>query len=149
MFIDTLVGIVVLGVIAVVIVKVISKRQLQQIAKEKNAPQLNIKKMLKEEEWQFILKKIAVKVLNFYEHIVAWFKEPARLETIKNNNNNILAISIKEKLDNGKYNVINCLYDKEEERLIDASKHAVVFTADSLDLETLSKFGDKEMILIR
>jgi hypothetical protein len=106
----------------------------------------SIKKLLKD-VWQFI-KKIAVKVLKFFKDIVAWFKKPDVLEQLKNNDK-IIAVSIKEKLDNGKYNVVNCLYDTEEDELVDTSKSTVVFTADSLSSKTLSEFGDKEMILIR
>lgn len=106
----------------------------------------SIKKLLKD-AWQLI-KKFAVKVLNFFENIVAWFKKPDVLEQIKNNEK-IIAVSIKEKLVTGDYSVINCLYDKEEDRLIDASENAVVFTANSLDSDTLSRFDNKEMIILQ
>jgi hypothetical protein len=49
--IATLVGIVVLGVIVVVIVDIISKRQLKQITRERDACELKIKQLYKDGDY--------------------------------------------------------------------------------------------------
>jgi hypothetical protein len=95
--------------------------------------------------WDF-LKKIAVKVLNFVKNIKNWFLDPVRLIKLEENRN-LLAASIKERLDSGNYNVVNCLFDKEKNELIE--EDTVIIQCEQLDNETLSAFKDKDMIILR
>ena len=96
--------------------------------------------------WEFI-KKIFLKIVNFVTNIVSFFKDPQRLKKLQEDKNRI-AISIKENLDNGKFNVVNCLYDKTTEEIIDMETDALGINAESLDEETKQHFGDKEMIVL-
>lgn len=96
--------------------------------------------------WEFI-KKIFLKIVNFVTNIVSFFKDPQRLKKLQEDKNRI-AISIKENLDNGKFNVINCLYDKTTEEIIDMETDALGINAESLDEETKQHFGDKDMIVL-
>jgi len=89
------------------------------------------------------IKKIIVKVLNFFKNIVSWFKEPSRLRKIKEDKNK-MAIVIKEKMKNGDYEVINVLFDKNESEILDAE----VISAGDIDQETHNKFKDKDMVIL-
>lgn len=93
--------------------------------------------------WNYI-KKIVLKIINFIKNIISWFKNRDRLEQIKRNDN-LLAVSIKEKMNDGNYNVVNCLFDEDENKIVEAE----VMQSGSLDLETRSQFGNKEMILLK
>ena len=97
--------------------------------------------------WEFI-KKIFVKVLNFVNNIVKFFKDPDRLRTLKEDSNK-LAISIKEHLDNGEYHVVDCLFDKETEQIYDMEEDALGIEAESLDKQTQQIFGDRDMIILK
>lgn len=57
------------------------------------------------------IKKFFVKVLNFVNNIVSFFKKPKIFNKLVYNND-LMAVSIKENIENGKYNLVNCLYDK-------------------------------------
>ncbi len=96
--------------------------------------------------WEFI-KKIFLKIVNFVTNIVSFFKDPQRLKKLQEDKNRI-AISIKENLDNGKFNVVNCLYDKTTEEIVDMETDALGIDAESLDEETKQHFGDKDMIVL-
>ena len=61
---------------------------------------------------------------------------------------NRIAISIKENLDNGQFNIVNCLYDKTTEEIVDMETDAQGIEAESLDEETKQHFGDKDMIVL-
>ena len=105
----------------------------------------DIKALLKE-LWEFI-KKITLKIFNFIKNIVNWFKEPSRLDKLKDEN--VIAVAIKEKLVSGDYQVVNCLFNKESEKLVDVKEDAVVYTAENLDAEARKQFGDKDMLVIQ
>lgn len=96
--------------------------------------------------WEFI-KKIFLKIVNFVTNIVSFFKDPQRLKKLQEDKNRI-AISIKENLDNGQFNVVNCLYDKTMEEIVDMETDALGINAESLDEETKQHFGDKDMIVL-
>lgn len=96
--------------------------------------------------WEFI-KKIFLKVVNFIKNIVLFFKDPERLKKLQEKEN-LIAVSIKEKLDSGNFKIVNCLYDKETEEVIDMEMDAIGIEAESLDEETKQKFGDKDMIVL-
>jgi len=96
------------------------------------------------------IKKIFVKILNFFNHIVSWFKNASRVKKLKEERD-VVAVAIKEKLDNGDYNVVNCLFDKEKDEIVvdNGETQAEVITTESLDNETLKNFGDKDMIVLQ
>lgn len=94
--------------------------------------------------WEFI-KKIILKIVDFAKNIVSFFNDPQRLKKLQEDKN-IIAISIKENLDNGQFNIVNCLYDKATGKMVDMETDALGINAESLDEETKQKFGDKDMI---
>ena len=96
--------------------------------------------------WEFI-KKIFLKIVNFVTNIVSFFKDPQRLKKLQEDKNRI-AISIKENLNNGQYNMLNVLYDKTTEEIVDMETDALGIDAESLDEETKQHFGDKDMIVL-
>ena len=104
-------------------------------------------KSLLMEVWELI-KKIVVAIISFVSNIVSFFKEPSRLRKLQENQNRI-AVAIKEKLDKGDYQVINCLFDKQENKLVDPEEDAEVITAEQLDAETKRAFGRKSMLLLQ
>ena len=97
--------------------------------------------------WEFI-KKIFLKIINFFKNIANWFQEPDRLKKIESDKK-VIAVTIKENLENGNFNVVNCLYNKETEELVDVKEDVLSITAEQLDSQTSSNFGDKEMIILR
>jgi hypothetical protein len=105
----------------------------------------SIKSILKS-VWNY-LKKIYLKIVSFFKNIVSFFKEPNRLKEIKENQN-IIAVAIKENLKNGEYTVINCLFDKEKEELVNSEEDTLVINAENLDQDTKNSFGNKEMVIL-
>ena len=93
------------------------------------------------------IKKIILKIVDFAKNIVSFFKDPQRLKKLQEDKNRI-AISIKENLENGQYNLVNCLYDKTTEEIVDMETDALGIEAESLDEETKQHFGDKDMIVL-
>lgn len=104
-----------------------------------------IKKALKA-VWEFI-KKIFLRILNFLKNIAGFFKDASRLKKLKENSNAI-AVAIKEKLESGNYNVVNCLFDKQEGELIDYEEDCIINQAEKLDNDTIIQFGDKDMLIL-
>jgi len=98
---------------------------------------------LLKEAWDWI-KKVWVKIVNFFKNIVGWFQNPQRLKKLKEDKN-LTAVSIKQKLDNGDYQTIKCLFDEASNEIKDAE----VITSESLDNETLQNFGNKDMIVLK
>lgn len=96
--------------------------------------------------WAWI-KKIFLKILNFFKNIVSFFRTPNRLETIQKNQNTI-AVAIKEKLDNGDYQVCNCLFNKDTTTLVNPEEDAQVITSGNIDEETRQSFGNKDMVVL-
>ena len=92
------------------------------------------------------IKKIFLKVINFINNIRNFFRNPQRLNKLKDKD--LIAISIKENLENGQFNVVNCLYDKTTEEIVDMETDAQGIEAESLDEETKQHFGDKDMIVL-
>ena len=93
------------------------------------------------------IKKFFVKVLNFVNNIINFFRHPQRLNKLKEDRD-LIAISIKENLDNGKFNVVNCLYDKVLEDIVEVETDAIGIEAEKLDNDTRQKFGNKDMIVL-
>lgn len=97
--------------------------------------------------WDFI-NKIFVTVLNFVQNILNFFKNPSRLKKLKQDSNK-LAIAIKENLDNGEYRVVNCLFDKEEQTIVDMNDEAQGIEAKDMDYQTERTFGNRDMIILK
>lgn len=97
--------------------------------------------------WEWI-KKIVLKIVSFLKNIMGFFKDPNRLKKLKADQDRI-AVAIKENLANGNYQVVNCLYDKEKSELVTPEQDAEVITAEQLDAQTISNFGDKEMVVLQ
>ncbi len=93
------------------------------------------------------VKAVFIHLLSFSKHIINWFKDPKRLSNLRNNKNAI-AVTVKENLDNGNYNVVDCLFDKSTNEVIDISD-SVLYEAEDLDQETENAFGDKPMVVLQ
>ena len=104
-------------------------------------------KRLLADVWDLI-KKIFVAVVRFVQNIVSFFRDPSRLRKLQEDQNRI-AVSIKEKLDNGDYQVVNCLYDKADERLVSPETDCEAVTSQQLDKTTKDAFGDKDMLVVQ
>ena len=96
--------------------------------------------------WDFI-KRIFVRVINFTRNIVSFFKDPNRLRKLKEDSNKI-AVSVKQNLDNGNYKVVNCLFDKSSNTVVDLENQAIGIEAEDLDASTEECFGGKDMIIL-
>jgi len=97
--------------------------------------------------WQLI-KKVFLKLINFIANIVSFFKDPSRLQKLQEEKDRI-AVSIKENLANGNYQVINCLFDQATDQLVTPETDAEVISAEELDSETVENFGNKDMIVLK
>ena len=97
--------------------------------------------------WEWI-KKIVVAIISFVSNIISFFRNRSRLRKLQEDQNRI-AVAIKEKLENGDYQVVNCLYDKADENLVTPEEDAQVITSAQLDAETQRNFGSKDMIVLQ
>lgn len=97
--------------------------------------------------WEWI-KKIVVAIISFVSNIVSFFRDRNRLKKLQEDQNRI-AVAIKEKLDNGDYQVVNCLYDKQETELVTPEEDAMVITSRQLDAEIQRNFGNKDMLVLQ
>lgn len=93
------------------------------------------------------IKKFFVKVLNFVNNIVSFFKKPKIFNKLVYNND-LMAVSIKEKLNDGNFRVVNCLYDEITEDITDIETETIGIDAENLDNETKRQFGNKDMIVL-
>ncbi|CCB80112.1 hypothetical protein HBZC1_11260 [Helicobacter bizzozeronii CIII-1] len=94
--------------------------------------------------WEWV-KRIWTRILNFFKNIVAWFKDPNRLQRLKQNKK-VIATSIKERLDNGEYGVVNCLFNTATGEI---EGEAEGIESEQVDEETQRKFGNNEMIVLK
>lgn len=99
------------------------------------------------EELKRFGKWLLEKILNFAKNIKDFFLERSRKELLRKRKD-LLAVSIKERLGNGNYGVVNCLYDTDTEDIFDMEEAQDV-EAEQLDDETIRNFGDKEMIVLQ
>jgi carbonic anhydrase len=103
--------------------------------------------------WNWI-KKIVVTILNFFKHIVNWFKSKiskylaaiqekkvvpvvAKLETNINN-------ALKE----GKYKVVKCFYDLEKGKILNPEEDLEIVSADKADETTNQIFKDSDLVIL-
>lgn len=99
------------------------------------------------EVWDFI-KKIWVKIVNFAQNIVGFFKNPARLRQLQQDSD-LIAVSIKDNLDNGDYKVVNCLFDQSSNEIVDMQENAQGIEAEEIDDATMRAFGNKAMVVLQ
>ncbi len=92
-------------------------------------------------------KWLWTKIVNFVRNIRDFFREKRRLKLLRERAE-VIAVSIKENLDNGNYGCVNCLYDTDTEEVFDMEE-AQDIEAEQLDDETIRNFGDKEMIVLQ
>lgn len=97
--------------------------------------------------WNYI-KKIFVRIINFGKNIVSFFKNRNRLRKLEEERD-LIAVSIKENLGNNNYRVVNCLYDKAEEEVVDMEEDAIGIESNGIDSETKQSFGNKDMIVLK
>ena len=91
-------------------------------------------------------KWLLTRVLNFAKNIKAFFVDRMQ-RAILQKNKEVIACSIKEKLNNGNYGVVNCLYNQETEDVV-SMDYATEVEAEQLDAETALHFGNKDMIVL-
>lgn len=96
--------------------------------------------------WKFI-KHIFHKVLQFFAHIVSFFKELNRLRKLQQNKD-IIAAVVKDNLDSGNFNTTSCLFNKATGEVVDMEEDAQGIEAEELDADTQRNFGDKAMIVL-
>ncbi|MBR6021683.1 MAG: hypothetical protein IK066_04610 [Kiritimatiellae bacterium] len=101
---------------------------------------------LLQQAWEWI-KQIWVKICRFVRNIAAWFRDPRRLRKLKEDRAN-LAVAIKQRLDSGEYQVVNCLFNEERSELVDPETDAEVINAGDLDDELEDQFGDNDMLVL-
>ncbi len=99
------------------------------------------------EIWSYI-KHIFTRVLNFTKNIVNFFRNSSRLRKLQEDKD-LIAVAVKNNLDNGNYNTINCLFDKSTNEVVDMEEDAIGIESESIDDETENAFADKDMIIIQ
>lgn len=91
-------------------------------------------------------KTINVKSLGMKE-IISYFKNPKRLELLKNDENKI-AVAIKEKNNDDSYKLMCCIFDKQTNEVVNM-EDAGFYNAESLEQDLLEAFSDKAMIILQ
>lgn len=87
-------------------------------------------------------------VVRFFQEIVKFFKNKGRLAKLQCDKN-LLAVSVKQKLKNGNYKVVNCLFNEKTGELSNPEEDAQVIESEDLDTETKAQFGDEDMIILQ
>ena len=54
-----------------------------------------------------------------------------------------------ENLDNGKVRIINCLYDKNKEKVVNYEEDAIGYELEQMDSELARNFGNENMIILQ
>lgn len=95
-----------------------------------------------------LYKIVKILIIKFVQNILEYFKDPDRLKKMAENKN-IIAVAIKENLDNGNFNVINCLYDKKTETVVDIKKNALGYENTRMDTKLLEAFNGKDQLVLQ
>lgn len=93
------------------------------------------------------IKRFFVKILNFAKNILDFFKDPRRLRKLKEDKN-IIAVSIKQNLENGNYRTVNCFFDKKENEIVDMDDNALGIESEEIDAQTEKTFGNRDMVIL-
>lgn len=100
--------------------------------------------------WEWV-KKIFESLLNFGRNIVSWFQDPSRVRALEEDHDR-LAVVVKDRLDNGNYNTIKCLFNCRTNKIEGthnaSNKNAEGIESNDLDSETKKHFGNKEMLVL-
>ncbi|WP_104685153.1 hypothetical protein [Helicobacter bizzozeronii] len=97
--------------------------------------------------WKLLGDSVIFKeIISFRDDIVAWFKSPERLQYLQKNKK-VIAVSIKEKPNNGNHGVINCLFNTETEEI--DGKEVLGIKGKEIDEDTQKNFDDKDMIVLK
>ncbi|WP_104638475.1 hypothetical protein [Helicobacter bizzozeronii] len=97
--------------------------------------------------WKLLGDRVVFKeIISFKDDIVAWFKSPERLQHL-HKNKKVIAVSIKEKLNNGNHGVINCLFNTETQEIDGEEIQGI--EGKEIDEDTQKNFGDKNMIVLK
>lgn len=92
-------------------------------------------------EWIFL------PVIRFVENIVSFFTEDGRLEEIQRNKD-LLAVAIKRDLENGNYNVVNCLFNERTGKVVDYEENALAIESPEMDATARRHFRDKDLLIL-
>lgn len=100
--------------------------------------------------WKWV-KKIFESLLNFGRNIVSWFQDPSRARALEEDHDR-LAIVVKDRLDNGNYNTVKCLFNRRTNKIEgvhnESNNNAEGIESNDLDSETKKHFGNKEMLVL-
>ena len=94
--------------------------------------------------WNLIKNIVNTIITSFRDHIVRFFRE--RRNKI---DANTLAISIKSKLNSGDCSFVNCLYDQENNEIINPENDAQIVNYEQLDQQTKNAFNGKDMLVLK
>ena len=112
------------------------------------------------------LKKIWVAIVSFIRNIANWFKRKYQEVIQKRPNAKALSYKIKGKLESGDYSeldiglddteetlsekdyvIVNTFYDVDTDEILE--EYTEVIESDKLDDDTISAFGDKDMLVLK
>ena len=82
------------------------------------------------------------------QEAVNFFKAPERLAFLKQNPDYI-AVAIKEKTDDGTYQIVLCCFNKAEGTLVNPEENAVGYKVQALDEDLERLFNGKDMIVLQ
>lgn len=92
-------------------------------------------------------KEIETKVVDILtlKDVISFFKQPDVLERIKASQD-LIAVAMKENVKNGGVKVILCAFNKREDKV---EFPLLQYKTNSLDVELISVFGEKDMIVLK
>lgn len=104
------------------------------------------------------LKKIWVAIVSFIRNIANWFKSKYNEIIRKRPNAEPISMKIKKQLESGDYNsldlglkkdyaIVNTFYDADTEEILE--EYTEVIESDKLDDDTISAFGNKDMLVLK
>ena len=91
-----------------------------------------------------IIKKTTLSM----QEVVEFFQAPERLAQLKQNQDYI-AVAIKEKTEDGTYQIVLCCFNKAEGKLVNPEENAVVYKVQALDEVLERQFNGKDMIVLQ
>ena len=100
--------------------------------------------------WNFLVSvgRIIKNAFLKFMDVLGFFKNPSRMNELKRNKQ-ALAVSIKENLSSGRFNVVNCLYDRSTDEVIDMNTNSAGYENSSFDSRLSNAFGDKDMVVLQ
>lgn len=92
-----------------------------------------------------LVKQITRDIVNFFADIVNFFRQ--RKDQLRDKSK--IAIAIKQKMDSGDYAVANCIFDTDENELVDPEHNAEIIKYGDLDQQTKNSFKGKDMLVLK